>query len=38
MDLTIENPLDWQCPETTVEDWDNVPYTSAQIILYLKKH
>ena len=36
--MTIENPLEWHCPETEAEDWDNVPETSAQVILYLQKH
>lgn len=35
LQMTIENPLNFYCPATTAEDWDNVPETSAQIILYL---
>jgi RecA-family ATPase len=38
MDMIIEDPLVWLCPQTHPEDWDNVPETSAQLILYLQKH
>ena len=38
MDMIIEDPLVWLCPETSAEDWDYVPETSAQLILYLQKH
>lgn len=27
--LTIPNVLEWKCPETQMDDWDNVPHTSA---------
>ena len=36
--MTIASPLEWHCPETKLEDWDNVPETSAIITLYLQKH
>jgi hypothetical protein len=36
--MTISSPLEFHCPTTEAEDWDNVPETSAQIILYLQKH
>jgi len=38
LQMTIASPLEFYCPETEAEDWDNVPETSAKIILYLKKH
>jgi hypothetical protein len=36
--MTIASPLEWHCPNTQAEDWDNVPETSAIITLYLQKH
>lgn len=38
MNLTIPDPLSWNCPESAAEDWDNVPEMAVQIILYLEKH
>jgi hypothetical protein len=38
LDMTIASPLEWHCPNTQAEDWDNVPETSAIITLYLQKH
>jgi hypothetical protein len=38
LDLTVDQPLEWKCPETQAADWDNVPVLSAQLILYLCKH
>lgn len=29
MQMVIEDPLVWYCPNTEPEDWDNVPETSA---------
>ena len=37
-DLTVADVLKWDCPETQLDDWDNVPETSAQLLLYLQKH
>ena len=37
-EMAITDVLEWDCPETAVEDWDNVPETSAQLLLYLQKH
>lgn len=34
----VTDVLKWQCPETSVSDWDNVPLTSVQVTLYLQKH
>jgi hypothetical protein len=38
MTLSIPDPLSWNCPESSAEDWDNVPEMAVQIILYLEKH
>jgi len=38
MTLTIPDPLSWNCPVSSAEDWDNVPEMAVQIILYLEKH
>ena len=36
--MSIPDPLSWNCPESSAEDWDNVPEMAVQIILYLEKH
>jgi hypothetical protein len=38
MTMSIPDPLSWNCPESSAEDWDNVPEMAVQIILYLEKH
>lgn len=38
MTLSIPDPLSWNCPEASAEDWDNVPEMAVRVILYLEKH
>jgi len=38
MTLRIPDPLSWNCPVSSAEDWDNVPEMAVRIILYLEKH
>jgi len=38
MTLSIPDPLSWNCPVSSAEDWDNVPEMAVRIILYLEKH
>jgi hypothetical protein len=38
MTMSIPDPLSWNCPVSSAEDWDNVPEMAVQIILYLEKH
>lgn len=35
LDLKIHSPLEWHCSDVQADDWDNVPETAAQIIIYL---
>ena len=30
--------MQWKCPTSTAEDWDNVPEMAVQVIFYLEKH
>jgi hypothetical protein len=34
----VKDALVWDAPTSTIEDWENVPTKSIQIILYLMKH
>lgn len=38
LEFQVADVMEWECPQTTVQDWDNVPETSVQITLYLQKH
>ena len=36
--INIDDVMQWKCPTSTAEDWDNVPEMAVQVIFYLEKH
>ena len=38
LSMEIADVLEFNCPQTVAQDWDNVPEKSTQITLYIQKH